>query len=75
MEELRTKLLEKETALKISSSARDWLSNAGYDKNMGARPMQRLIQEIVKKPLAEELLFGKLANNNKKKSFHRGYKQ
>ncbi len=67
MEELRTKLLEKETALKISSSARDWLSNAGYDKNMGARPMQRLIQEIVKKPLAEELLFGKLANNNKKK--------
>src|SRR5690606_35854248 len=43
------------------SDAREWLAKRGYDKLMGARPMARLIQEQVKQPLAEELLFGKLA--------------
>jgi len=44
----------------VDESARDWLAENGYDKIMGARPMERLIREKIKKPLAEELLFGKL---------------
>ncbi|VAW95140.1 ATP-dependent Clp protease ATP-binding subunit ClpA, partial [hydrothermal vent metagenome] len=39
-----------------------WLAENGYDEKMGARPMARVIQERIKKPLAEELLFGRLAN-------------
>lgn len=46
--------------LKIDDEARAWLASHGYDKKMGARPMARLIQEQLKKPLAEELLFGRL---------------
>ena len=45
----------------IDDEARTWLAVHGYDPQMGARPMTRLIQENIKKPLAEELLFGKLA--------------
>jgi ATP-dependent Clp protease ATP-binding subunit ClpA len=48
--------------LTVEKSAREWLMSHGYDKSMGARPMARLIQENIKKPLADELLFGKLAN-------------
>ena len=46
----------------LSTEARSWLSVHGYDVKMGARPMARLIQEKIKKPLAEDLLFGRLAN-------------
>jgi ATP-dependent Clp protease ATP-binding subunit ClpA len=42
--------------------AKKWLAERGYDKKMGARPMARVIQENIKKPLAEELLFGRLVN-------------
>jgi len=60
--ELEEQLATKGVTLDVESSARDWLIEHGYDKTMGARPMARLIQEHVKRPLADELLFGKLAN-------------
>ena len=60
--ELEEQLSTKGVTLTVEQSARDWLIEHGYDVAMGARPMARLIQENVKKPLAEELLFGKLAN-------------
>ena len=60
--QLQHQLDEKHVALDVDEDARDWLAVHGYDEKMGARPMQRLIQEKVKKPLAEEVLFGELAN-------------
>ncbi len=60
--ELDEQLANKGVTFKVDKAARDWLIEHGYDKTMGARPMARLIQENVKKPLADELLFGKLAN-------------
>jgi ATP-dependent Clp protease ATP-binding subunit ClpA len=59
--ELEEQLSQKGVSLAVDKPARKWLVANGYDKNMGARPMARLIQEEVKQPLAEELLFGKLA--------------
>ena len=50
----------KGVSLEVTSAARHWLAEKGYDKSMGARPMGRLIQEQMKKPLANELLFGEL---------------
>lgn len=58
--ELEEQLGNKGVTFKVEPSARQWLIEHGYDKHMGARPMARLIQDHVKKPLAEELLFGKL---------------
>ena len=49
-------------SLDVDDGARRWLAEKGYDKDMGARPMARLIQEQIKKPLAEKLLFGELAD-------------
>ena len=60
--ELEGQLEEKGVTLDVDTEARTWLALNGYDPNMGARPMARLIQEKIKKPLAEDLLFGKLAN-------------
>ena len=60
--ELEEQLLAQKVTLNVDSQAREWLATHGYDDKMGARPMARLIQEKIKKPLAEELLFGKLAN-------------
>ena len=60
--ELEEQLSTKGVGLTVDQSARDWLIAHGYDKILGARPMARLIQENIKKPLADELLFGKLAN-------------
>ncbi|MBL3526914.1 MAG: ATP-dependent Clp protease ATP-binding subunit ClpA [gamma proteobacterium endosymbiont of Lamellibrachia anaximandri] len=59
--ELEGQLQEKGVTLLIDAEARVWLAEKGYDPKMGARPMARLIQEEIKKPLAEELLFGRLA--------------
>ncbi|RDH86335.1 MAG: ATP-dependent Clp protease ATP-binding subunit ClpA [endosymbiont of Escarpia spicata] len=59
--ELEGQLQEKGVTLQIDAEARVWLAEKGYDPKMGARPMARLIQEEIKKPLAEELLFGRLA--------------
>ncbi|MCI0445314.1 AAA family ATPase, partial [bacterium] len=60
--ELQAQLDEKKVYIDVDESARKWLAQHGYDKIMGARPMERLIQEKIKKSLAEELLFGKLAH-------------
>ncbi len=60
--ELDTQLQAKNVEVEIDERAKEWLAKNGYDIKMGARPMARLIQEQIKKPLAEELLFGKLSN-------------
>lgn len=58
--ELQNRLGEKNVLLDVDEVARDWLSSHGYDRQMGARPMARLFKEKLKKPLANELLFGTL---------------
>ena len=60
--QLELQLADQNVHIQFDSDARAWLAKKGYDKLYGARPMARLIQEKVKKPLAEELLFGKLAH-------------
>lgn len=60
--ELQAQLDDKKVQLEVSDKARNWIADKGYDKTMGARPMQRLIQETIKKPLAEEILFGKFSS-------------
>ncbi|MBK1708807.1 ATP-dependent Clp protease ATP-binding subunit ClpA [Marichromatium gracile] len=60
--ELEQQLEEKKVALSVDQDARAWLGAKGYDPQMGARPMARVIQNHIKKPLASELLFGTLAN-------------
>jgi ATP-dependent Clp protease ATP-binding subunit ClpA len=59
--ELEGQLADRNVSIELSEDAREWLADKGYDKSFGARPLARVIQEHVKKPLAEELLFGKLA--------------
>ena len=59
--ELETQLADRHVAIELSDKARAWLAEKGYDPTFGARPLSRVIQEHIKKPLAEELLFGKLA--------------
>jgi ATP-dependent Clp protease ATP-binding subunit ClpA len=59
--ELQAQLDEKKVVLNVDDEARAWLASHGYDEKMGARPMKRLIQEKLKKPLAEMILFGDLA--------------
>lgn len=59
--ELQAQLDAKGVSIEVTEKARAWLAEQGYDKSMGARPMGRLIQEKVKKELANELLFGDLA--------------
>ncbi len=59
--ELELQLAEQNVHIKLDNDTRQWLSEKGYDKLFGARPMARLIQDKIKRPLAEELLFGKLA--------------
>ena len=56
--ELQAQLDEKKVQIEITEEVRMWLVDNGYDKDMGARPMQRLIQEEIKKPLADKILFG-----------------
>ena len=60
--ELQGQLDDKSVTLEVDDKARAWLVTRGYDKSMGARPMARVIQEHIKKPLAERLLFGDLAS-------------
>ena len=58
--ELESQLLAKGVEVEVGPEVREWLSQKGYDRFMGARPLARLIQDKIKKPLAEEILFGKL---------------
>ncbi|WP_315314614.1 ATP-dependent Clp protease ATP-binding subunit ClpA [Pantoea vagans] len=60
--ELQAQLDAKGVSLEVSDEARDWLAEKGYDKAMGARPMARTVQDSLKKPLANELLFGSLVD-------------
>lgn len=61
--ELQAQLDDKRVVLDVDQDAREWMVENGYDRLMGARPMQRLIQEHLKKPLAEMILFGELADH------------
>ncbi|KRE89180.1 ATP-dependent Clp protease ATP-binding subunit ClpA [Frateuria sp. Soil773] len=63
--ELEAQLTEKHVSLDVDAEARRWLAEHGFDPQMGARPMARVIQEKVKRALADELLFGKLAEGGK----------
>ena len=63
--ELELQLHEKNVALSATPAAREWLAQHGFDPQMGARPMARVIQDKIKRPLADELLFGKLAGGGK----------
>jgi ATP-dependent Clp protease ATP-binding subunit ClpA len=63
--ELETQLQEKHVALSVEPEARRWLAQNGFDPQRGARPMARVIQDQVKRPLADELLFGKLVNGGR----------
>jgi ATP-dependent Clp protease ATP-binding subunit ClpA len=58
--QLEAQLADRGVTIELSEDARLWLAEKGYDPQMGARPLARLIQETIKKPLAEEVLFGKL---------------
>ena len=58
--QLEAQLMDRNVTIEITKTAADWLGDKGYDNKMGARPLGRVIQEHIKKPLAEELLFGKL---------------
>ncbi len=60
--QLEAQLAERHVALELTDAAKAWLAKKGYDPLSGARPLARVIQETVKKPLAEELLFGKLTH-------------
>jgi len=60
--ELESKLDSNNVTLELDDAAREWIATRGYDPKMGARPMARIIQEHIKRPLAEELLFGSLAD-------------
>jgi len=63
--ELEAQLHEKGVTLSTTPAARDWLAQHGFDPLMGARPMARLLQDRIKRPLADELLFGKLAKGGR----------
>jgi len=59
--QLEAQLMDRNVTFELSQKAAEWLGEKGYDEKMGARPLARVIQEEIKKPLADELLFGKLA--------------
>ncbi|MDO6728563.1 ATP-dependent Clp protease ATP-binding subunit ClpA [Marinovum sp. 2_MG-2023] len=59
--QLEAQLMDRNVTIELTKPAAEWLGDKGYDDKMGARPLGRVIQEHIKKPLAEELLFGKLA--------------
>jgi ATP-dependent Clp protease ATP-binding subunit ClpA len=63
--QLEQQLSEQGVEIEVDEAARNWLAERGYDPAMGARPMGRVIQERIKKPLADELLFGKLADGGR----------
>ena len=60
--QLEAQLADRNVTIELADEARDWLVEHGYDEAMGARPMARLIQQTIKTPLADEVLFGRLKN-------------
>lgn len=65
--ELNAQLVEKRVIVKLTDPAREWLAEKGFDSKYGARPMQRLIHQKIKQPLAKEILFGKLTDGGSAK--------
>jgi ATP-dependent Clp protease ATP-binding subunit ClpA len=63
--QLEAQLADRDVEIELSAAARRWLAEKGYEKAYGARPLARVIQEHIKKPLADELLFGKLAKGGR----------
>lgn len=63
--EVREQLVEKNITLALTDAAREWFAEKGFDRSFGARPMGRLVQQKIREPLAEEILFGKLENGGK----------
>ena len=63
--QLEAQLELKKVEIQVEASAKSWIAERGYDVKMGARPMERVLQEHIKKPLAEEILFGRLENGGK----------
>jgi len=63
--ELESQLLAKKVDVEFDTLVREWLAKKGYDRFMGARPLARVIQDSIKRPLSEEILFGKLENGGK----------
>jgi ATP-dependent Clp protease ATP-binding subunit ClpA len=72
--ELQSQLDAKSVQLEVTDGARNWLAKEGYDQAMGARPMARVIQEHLKKPLANEILFGRLTHGGNVKVLLKGKK-
>jgi ATP-dependent Clp protease ATP-binding subunit ClpA len=62
IKELKAQLAERNTSIDLSDKAREHFAAAGYDRDNGARPLARIIQDQIKRPLGDELLFGKLEN-------------
>src|SRR3546814_7867546 len=71
--ELELQLAEREVHIALTDEAKAWLTDKGYDRLYGARPMGRLIQEKIKQPLAEELLFGKLVHGGEVREIGRAH--
>jgi ATP-dependent Clp protease ATP-binding subunit ClpA len=65
--QLELQLADRQVHIELDDEAKKWLTDRGYDRLYGARPMGRLVQEKIKQPLAEELLFGKLVNGGEVK--------
>jgi ATP-dependent Clp protease ATP-binding subunit ClpA len=63
--ELKAQLVEKQVTIELADATRHWLARQGFDRTYGARPMARLIQQKIREPLAEEILFGKLQNGGR----------
>ncbi len=72
--QLEALLSDRNVTISLTNAAKTWLTKRGYDITFGARPMQRIIQEHIKKPLADELLFGKLSNGGNVKITLKGDK-
>ena len=63
--ELEAQLLERDVTMMVTTAAKKYLAEKGYDPDFGARPLARVIQEDIKRPLGDELLFGKLENGDR----------
>jgi ATP-dependent Clp protease ATP-binding subunit ClpA len=69
--QLEAQLSDRQVNIELSDEAANWLAEKGYDQQMGARPLARVIQEYVKKPLADEVLFGQLSKGGTVRVLHR----
>ena len=72
--QLEAQLSDRNVTFSLTDGATEWLAREGYDELFGARPLARVVQEHIKKPLADELLFGRLSNGGHVKVFIRGKK-